>query len=80
MKLLPAVCWWSVVSIPYGAIRWIYGVTEPFKAIAKVGFNPLRGNPVDLRQLFSFPARSHTGFNPLRGNPVDLLCAPRLTS
>ena len=42
---------WCVVSIPYGAIRWIYE-----RALGPSGelhqcFNPLRGNPVDLRKI-----------------------------
>ena len=37
------------VSIPYGAIRWIYLVQEEGNEPYWARFNPLRGNPVDLR-------------------------------
>ena len=37
------------VSIPYGAIRRIYAVHD--RGVGQVrGFNPLRGNPADLRR------------------------------
>ena len=36
------------VSIPYGAIRWIYVGDVIFPRDTRICFNPLRGNPVDL--------------------------------
>ena len=38
-----------LVSIPYGAIRWIYSTKELGVLDLETGFNPLRGNPVDLQ-------------------------------
>ena len=37
------------VSIPYGAIRWIYSSSSVILRGDDASFNPLRGNPVDLR-------------------------------